>query len=316
LLNSSGTTSYQRNSFVALILIVDDTETEQARMSGLLSGQSDHTVRAVGSAAAALEEVEADSIDLVVTDLRMPEMTGIELIEKLQKSHPRLPVILMSSCGSEEETVEAIRQGAAGYLNKSHAAPELLPLVERLLTARATDLAHAEILRRREIDEYHFCLPSRRSFMSATAAFLRQRIQAAELCPDKELLRLGIAIEEALLNGCLHGNLDLDSALREEGGDQFEALADKRSQLSPWKDRSVYVTASVTPQQAQIIVRDEGDGFDPGDLPDPTDPENLLKPHGRGVMIMKMFLNEVIWNDRGNEVTLVMNAYRAKDASE
>jgi len=295
---------------VASILIVDDTETERTRFSGLLSADGEHAVHHVATGQLALDSIEQLSVDLVVTDLRMPEMSGIELIEELQDRHPHVPVVLMTSFGSEEETVQAIQQGASGYLNKATAAKDLTSLVTRLLAARSTDLAHAEVLRRREVDEYRFRLPSRRSVMSATAGFLRSRIQAAELCPEKELLRLGIAIEEALLNGCLHGNLELDSSLREEENNKFEALADHRSNLAPWNTRQVHVDASITQDHARIVVRDEGKGFDPETLPDPTDPENLLKPHGRGVMMMKMFLDEVIWNATGNEVTLVMNASR------
>jgi anti-sigma regulatory factor (Ser/Thr protein kinase) len=56
-----------------------------------------------------------------------------------------------------------------------------------------------------------------------------------------------------------------------------------------------------------VEIADEGPGFDPSKLPDPTDPENLLRPHGRGVMMMKLFLDDVQYNDQGNKVTLVKN---------
>jgi len=51
-------------------------------------------------------------------------------------------------------------------------------------------------------------------------------------------------------------------------------------------------------------VRDEGPGFDPASLPDPTDPANLDRPCGRGMLLMRTFMDNVIYNDRGNEVTL------------
>lgn len=293
---------------MASILIVDDTKTEHARLTGLLLANDQHDVATAGSGEEALIVMQEREVDLVITDLRMPGMSGIELIEALQERCPRVPVILMSGYGSEEETVEGIQRGASGYLNKTAAPQELCPLVERLLAARATELAHAVVTRRRQVDEYELKLPSQRTLMSATAAFLRQRIQAAELCAEKELLRLGIALEEALLNACLHGNLELESVLREDGGDQFEALADERGRQDPWMRRRIHVSARITQDQARIVVRDEGAGFDPLQLPDPTDPENLLKPHGRGVMIMKMFLDEVEWNAAGNQVTMVMNA--------
>ena len=53
-------------------------------------------------------------------------------------------------------------------------------------------------------------------------------------------------------------------------------------------------------------MRDEGSGFDPGALPDPLDPENLEKASGRGVLLMRAFMDDVRYNDAGNEVTLVL----------
>ena len=290
---------------MAVILVVDDVETERIRIAGLLRRNANHTILTAEDAESTLMLMEQKPIDLVITDLCMPNTDGIELIGRIREDFPRIPVILITGAGSEELAVRAIQEGATSCLSKSSSTKEILTTVERLLAARAVDLAHAELLRKMEIDEYEFQLPSRRVMMSAAAGFLRQRIQASAICPEKELLRLGIAVEEALLNACLHGNLELDSALREDDGDHFEELADERSDLAPWKDRSVHVHAWVTQEEARVVVRDEGRGFDPESLPDPTDQENLLKPHGRGIMIMKLFLDEVTWNDIGNQVTLV-----------
>ena len=55
----------------------------------------------------------------------------------------------------------------------------------------------------------------------------------------------------------------------------------------------------------QIAIRDEGKGFDPGSLPDPTDPENLIKASGRGLLLMRAFMDDVFHNETGNEVTLI-----------
>jgi anti-sigma regulatory factor (Ser/Thr protein kinase) len=60
----------------------------------------------------------------------------------------------------------------------------------------------------------------------------------------------------------------------------------------------------ITPTQAIYTIRDDGPGFDPSSLPDPTDPANLDRPCGRGLLLMRTFMDNVIYNDRGNEVTL------------
>ena len=82
-----------------------------------------------------------------------------------------------------------------------------------------------------------------------------------------------------------------------------------RAQLSspaPYAERRVHVTVRLTPAAATFIVRDEGPGFDVSSLPDPRDPENLTKPSGRGVMLIRTFMDEVTFNERGNEITMVM----------
>ena len=68
----------------------------------------------------------------------------------------------------------------------------------------------------------------------------------------------------------------------------------------------------ITPTQAMYSVRDEGHGFDPGSLPDPTDPANLDRPCGRGMLLMRTFMDNVIYNDKGNEVTL----FKEREAEE
>ncbi|MES1260202.1 MAG: ATP-binding protein, partial [Acidobacteriota bacterium] len=66
----------------------------------------------------------------------------------------------------------------------------------------------------------------------------------------------------------------------------------------------IFVSVKVTNTQAIYVVRDEGPGFDPTTLPDPTDPTNLDSPCGRGLLLMRTFMDNVIYNDKGNEVTL------------
>ena len=89
-----------------------------------------------------------------------------------------------------------------------------------------------------------------------------------------------LAVEEAINNAIKHGN-----------------------KLDPAK--VVDVTYEVGPDQAVVAITDEGSGFDPYALPDPTADENIEKPTGRGVMLMNAYMDEVHFNDKGNQVRLV-----------
>ena len=97
---------------------------------------------------------------------------------------------------------------------------------------------------------------------------------------EQAIFAVRLALEEALANAIHHGN----------HGD-----ANKR----------VRVEYCIDDQRAVIRVCDEGEGFTRCVVPDPTRPENLEKPTGRGIMLMEAFMNEVRWNDRGNQVEMV-----------
>ncbi len=292
---------------MVVILVVDDSATDRTRIAGLLSRMDGYEVITASGGAEAKDIVAATAIDLVLTDLQMPEVDGLELVRDIRLHHADVPVVLMTGTGSEEIAVQAMKAGAANYVNKTAGPQWLRENIERVLASQGEIQSHKELLKSLCRDDYEFQLDNDRSLMASTARFLRQAAQSTGLCAASDLPRLGIAMEEALLNACLHGNLELDSALREGDGDQFNEMALERSVRQPWMDRRVTVRASISPKQFKVEITDDGPGFDPSCLPDPTDPENLLKPHGRGIMMMRLFLDEVHWNERGNRVTMIKN---------
>ena len=65
------------------------------------------------------------------------------------------------------------------------------------------------------------------------------------------------------------------------------------------------MSVNVENDHGAFVIRDEGPGFDPRELPDPTDPTNLERPSGRGLLLMRTFMDDVSYNDDGNQVTLI-----------
>jgi anti-sigma regulatory factor (Ser/Thr protein kinase) len=114
-----------------------------------------------------------------------------------------------------------------------------------------------------------------------------------------------MALEEALVNACLHGNLELDSELREADETLFQQLSRQRATQSPYSDRRIFVDAQCTPTMFQCAIRDEGNGFDPSQLPDPFSADALERTTGRGLTLIRSFMDEVQFSDRGNEVLLI-----------
>ena len=286
------------------VLVVDDSPMDRHLAVGLLRKSPELTVFEAFDGRDALAKLELHLPDLVVTDMMMPNMNGLELVSEVKDQYPMVPIILMTSQGSEEIAVQALQKGAASYVPKRDLATELLEIVDRVLSAAKEVRGRSRLMNRLSHHESAFVLETDLELVTAIASLLREEAIRLRLCPRPECLRLGVAIEEALLNSYYHGNLEVGSELREKDHRLYHDTAARRARESPYRDRRIYVAAKITPTQATYTIRDEGAGFDPATLPDPTDPVNLDRPCGRGMLLMRTFMDNVIYNDRGNEVTL------------
>jgi serine/threonine-protein kinase RsbW len=97
--------------------------------------------------------------------------------------------------------------------------------------------------------------------------------------PARDVFGMRLALEEAIVNAIKHGN-----------------------RMDP--EKSVRIRCEVDPARIYVEVEDQGPGFDPSDIPDPTAVENLEKPGGRGIMLMRAFMTRVEYVGKGNQVVL------------
>jgi len=114
----------------AKILLVEDDAAILSTLRQVLSGEG-YEVAAERRGDTGLELARQDGFDVVVTDLKLPGLTGLELVRELRVSRPRLPILMMTAHGTTETAIEAIQAGAFDYLVKPFEMPELLSLVER-----------------------------------------------------------------------------------------------------------------------------------------------------------------------------------------
>jgi len=118
---------------VSRILVVDDEQLVRNLTVQVLQ-RAGHDVVSVPDAKGALEVLEADRIDLVVTDVVMPGLTGVELLNELRDLHPDLPVVLMTGGSPEpERTTRALELGANGIVYKPYAHADLIEAVRAAL---------------------------------------------------------------------------------------------------------------------------------------------------------------------------------------
>ena len=286
------------------VLIVDDSAVDQ-QIAGACVEQTGCGATYAASGLEALAVIEREKPDVVLTDLRMPEMDGLELVRKLASRHPNMPAILMTAYGSEQVAVEALRAGAASYVPKRSLKQDLAEALRAVMVAVEAAQQRDQVRAFLEESQSRFVLGYEPGGPQALISYLQDGLSRLNFCDQSTLLRLATAVTEAITNAIDHGNLELDSKLRDSEDNAYRRLGDERAKQPPYCDRRVRVTATLTPSEARFVIRDEGPRFDSSALPDPTNPENLLKPSGRGIMLMGTFLDEVKYNDRGNEVTLI-----------
>ena len=293
------------------ILIVDDSALDRRLVSGLLEKIPEVQVSLAVDGLDALAKIQKDVPDVVLTDLDMPNLDGLELVSRLKDSLPAVPVVLMTAAGSEEVAVKGLQAGAASYVSKKNLSNELWNTLAHVLRVSLERRNQARVLNRLQLWESEFSIENDLELITALSSYLMQSFIGLQLCSSAEQLRVGVALDEALLNAYFHGNMEVSSKLRETNYHEFFDLAARRSKQSPYQERRIRVSAKYSPLQASFKICDDGPGFDIASLPDPRDPQYLDRPHGRGLLLMRTFLDEVHYNDRGNEVTLIKRANHA-----
>ncbi len=294
------------------ILVVDDSAVERTLAARLLADHGGWNVEECSSADEALDCANAGPLDLVLTDLCMPDHDGLHLLGRMKQRHPLLPVVVMTGYGNEEVAVRALRQGADAYVTKRQLSRDLVDVAESVLSAARQSRCRAELYRCMTRQTLAFELDNERGRVSPLVHLLVDHVHQAGVVCEEDRVRLAVALEEALLNAIIHGNLEVSSALREECGDAFERLIDRRRAHHKFGARRVHVLCDLTRDEVRIVVRDEGPGFNVASLPDPRDPARIALASGRGILLMRSFLDDVVFNAAGNQVTLVKRRREAR----
>ncbi len=129
------------------ILVVDDEEAMRESLSAWLV-KDGHWVEVAASGRQALDALEADLFELLLVDIKMPGLDGLEVLRRVKKEHPRVMVIMITAYGSIESAVEAMKLGASDYLLKPFDPEHLVLLIDRVAQQKAL-LDENEALRAR-----------------------------------------------------------------------------------------------------------------------------------------------------------------------
>jgi CheY-like chemotaxis protein/anti-sigma regulatory factor (Ser/Thr protein kinase) len=293
------------------LLIVDDSAVDRHLAETVVNRRTAWRILHAGSGVEALACLRGGGVRVVLADVLMPEMDGLGLVEAVREQFPHIPVVLMTAHGSEDLAIQALRAGAASYVPKRSLNRYLGDTLEQVLETSHTREQQQRVEECLSCLDRNFLLDTDPSVIPHLVANLQEMLRLLRVGDGHTQMRVAIALEEALLNGLYHGNLELSSDLRQDGSQAYQRAGEQRRRLSPYRERRLYVTANVSRSEAVFQIRDEGPGFDLRTLPDPTDPSNIGKASGRGLLLIRTFMDEVRHNPSGNQITLVKRQAQA-----
>ena len=299
----------RRPADTPVILIVDDSPPDRAIVSGLL--EKSLACRTMESADGndALAAFESVVPDIVLTDLLMPGMNGLELVSRIREDFPLVPVVLMTAKGNEDIAAEALRRGATSYVPKNLMAEDLVVTVSRILTgSQQQQRMPSRLMHHLLHSDFRFVLHNDPGLIRTFVDHLLDLLRCVPLRDETERLRVGVAVEETLKNAYIHGNLEAGGLLRDRKRAERDRILRIRASEEPWCNRRIHVSGRVSREGAWFRIRDEGHGFD-------------WRPYirsgtigeqypGRGIMLTLSTMDDVIYKDPGNEVVLRKDCYQ------
>jgi len=259
------------------ILIVDANRELRTLLKGVLTDLG-HDVAAMGSRDEALEREDLEEFDLVISDLTDDAESGVQIVGELKRKCLMVPVVVSSEEAQQHGIIKAFKMGAANFLRRPFDRDELREIVEKTLSYKLRFVEDIKVLPFVH-EKIEFELPSELSLMNGVLHYLHERvIQLGIINPERS--NLFIALDEAFVNAVKHGN-------------KYD------------QQKLVRITADLSAKEARFTIEDEGEGFQVNEIPDPLDPANLFKSSGRGVLLIYNIMDEVVYNERGNRLTMI-----------
>ncbi len=295
-----------------VILHVDPSTADRDSIREALASQENWTIEGAASYEEACDRLQLHPVDLILCESDFGDGEWRDLVSAVRSRQMTTPVFILSSSMTVESAAQAARDGAESVLVKGTDPSEwLFPMecaMERAASRSLRQAAESSLTEQK----LRFTLENEKSRVPHLVNLLVENCDRFGLIDDRDRMRIQVALEEALLNAIVHGNLEVSSRLRELEGDIFEQAIIERKGLEPYRSRRVTLVAEYTHLGARFVIRDEGPGFDVDKVRNPTEDDAIALASGRGILLMRSFMDTIDYNDQGNEVSM----YKSRSASQ
>lgn len=259
----------------AVLAVLHDNDALFSEMEAAL-GTEGFDSRPFHSATNLQEWLKENTPEVILVHLGSVKKSG-ETISLIREQCPLVPLLALGNASHSEQIGQALRNGANHFVLDSDDSSVLANTVDRLIHSKMEHLRYIQVLPYLHT-KFEAELPSDLDLLNGTVFYLTEEMYKFGIISPAEI-NVKVSLIEALTNAMEHGN-DLD------------------------KNKKVKIFADFSHEQAVIEIIDEGEGFEVNRLPNPTMQENIFKTRGRGVFMMRQFLDGVEYFPPGNHVKL------------
>ncbi|NLF24914.1 MAG: response regulator [Deltaproteobacteria bacterium] len=257
----------------------------------------------------ALQAADDIRYDLVITDLALPGLNGIDLLRAIKQRKPEQAIIVTSASKNIDLALEVLREGVSDYLQKPLDFDSLARSVERTLSEVRLREDRDRLFRyvREQFTEYT-CTSAELVGQRFPLMIVEKLFRAGRIDLDTKL-KIELGFQEALVNSLEHGNLELKSEWKEqfnhEGIDRYTSTKRERLQDPHFSQRLIRLRIQLARNILSINIKDEGPGFLYKEYLSARDNPAKLLCYGRGMALLSNGFDEVSYQGRGTEINMV-----------
>jgi CheY-like chemotaxis protein len=285
------------------ILIIDDEQSVREVLKIALS-EKGYEILEAADGREGVKQFQSATPDVVITDVMMPEMDGIEVMRRIRETSESADIIIMTGYGSEELVIEALRYGASNYLKKPIDFEDLFAVIDKI-NFRRQHRKRFEVAK----DVVHFekkDLVLGNSLTDVWGAVNQVLYNVGGYLQGRVLDGMRIGLYEIIVNAIEHGNLGISSKDKSDAilGKRYSDLLSDKAKEADAEGKRVHISSSYTRKKLTVEVRDEGTGFRFRELPDMSDPNTIMSVNGRGIFLTSLYFDKVEFREPGNTVFL------------
>jgi len=297
------------------ILIVDDDKYISLLLYNFLEDEG-YICETAENGLEALEKVsKGNSYDMVLLDFVMPKMNGMEFLAAVKDISPRLPVMMISGYRTRENTLEALRLGAIGFIKKPFSLNDVLKNLKLVFQTSKNKKELGPIIPYLKKGNMEFVFKTGEIGPDKVSLYLATHLGEMGFIEGRRISTVALAFNEVLTNAIEHGNLELpvNYFVESSGGEDKDTVTDLKNQRLKeprFANKNIIVKYQFQNDETAVTIIDEGQGFDTSMVMDFLKSGDPSKSDGvgRGLILLKYAVDNITFNDTGNEVTLLIRS--------